>query len=58
MKSTLQLADLARMEPFIEGVRFRPEEVGAGMMWNDPPASFDVAAATGEKIKEFLLGNA
>jgi hypothetical protein len=33
MRQTLQLTDLARMEPFIQGVRFRPEEVAVEMKW-------------------------
>ena len=54
MKQSLQMTDLQRFEPYIQGVRYRPEEVGAGMMWNDPPLNFETAAATGEVIFNFL----
>jgi hypothetical protein len=54
MKQSLQLTDLARFEPYIQGVRYRPEEVCAGMMWNDPPIAFDTAAPTGGVILAFL----
>jgi hypothetical protein len=54
MRQTLQLTDLARMEPFIQGVRFRPEEVAAGMMWDDPPMNFETASPAGQAIADFL----
>lgn len=47
--------DLSPLTPFIEGVRFRPEEVvAAGISNLQPPIALDIAEPAGKLLDEFI----
>jgi hypothetical protein len=46
--------DLSTMTPFLEGVRFKPEEVAAGVIAAPPAIRFDAAQAAGAVLEKLI----